>query len=389
MVCVRGRRWVSRKEGDTAVTILSTAHDVADARLHRLVRALLAAGLSVHVEALGGRAGVPRGASARLRRRRGLAIRMLRACVLPLHASTPVIVTLDPELSWPALALRAIRGGRVVMDVHEDYPALLQDRSWAHGGAGLLGGVVAHAAVAASRRADLTVVADDHLPPLVARRRLVVQNLPRVSELPAAGNRGQTPRAIYVGDVRASRGLDRMVQAVLAAPPWELDIVGTVDPTERARILAQAGAQGDRFRFHGRLPLQEAWRVAEGAWTGFALLDDTPAFRKAVPTKVYEYMGSGLAVMVTDLPRMATLVSSAGSGAVVGSADEAAATLRRWEQEPAILEEHRAAARRWAAQHLAGPSPFDEFARMVSELVADHSRASDQRRRPHRRHRRR
>jgi len=33
-----------------------------------------------------------------------------------------------------------------------------------------------------------------------------------------------------VGDVRASRGLHTMVEAVLAAPPWRLDIVGPVAP---------------------------------------------------------------------------------------------------------------------------------------------------------------
>lgn len=381
------KRGTLGSEAEAVVTILSTAHDVADARLHRLVNALLAAGMTVHVEALGEQGGAPSGASARLRPRGGLFARFLSASVLPLRVSTPVLVVLDPELTWPALVWRAVRRGRVVMDVHEDYTALLHDRAWAHGAAGVLAGGLARASVAATRRADLTVVADDHVPPITARRRLVVPNLPRASELPMAGMREPTPRAIYIGDVRTSRGLDRMVQAVLVAPPWELDIVGAISPSERHRVATEVGGQADRIRFHGRLPFQEAWRLAEGAWAGLALLDDTPAFGKAVPTKVYEYMGSGLAVMVTDLPRMAEMVNSAGSGTVVGSVDEAAATLRRWQREPALLEEHRAAARRWAEQHLAGPSPFDEFARMVSALVADHSRAREQRRRPHRRQR--
>lgn len=382
------RKATSQDEAATDVTILSTAHDVADARLHRLVSALLAAGLTVHVEALGHENDAPRGASARLRPRRGLFARLVRAGTLPLRVASPVLVTLDPELSWPALLWRATRGRLVVMDVHEDYPALLEDRAWAHGAAGRLAGGLARASVAATRRADLTVVADDHLPPSTARRRLVVRNLPRLSELPASGVPASTPRAVYIGDVRASRGLDTMVQAVLEAAPWELDIVGAVSEADRARVLARL-PDPSRIRFHGRLPLGEAWAHVEGAWVGLALLDDTPAFRRAVPTKVYEYMGSGLAVMVSDLPRMAALVNSAGSGAVVGSVEEAAATLRRWQRQPAVLEEHRAAARRWAERQLAGASPFDEFARTVAELVTDHSRTSEQRRRPHRRQRRR
>lgn len=382
-----GRR--PRTQAGPAVTILSTAHDVADGRLHRIVRALRATGTGVHVEALGDASGAPDGAAVHLRPRRGLLIRVLRAITLPPRAATPVVVTLDPELGWPALAWRVVRRGAVVMDVHEDYGALLEDRAWAHGAAGLFGSWLARASVAAARRADLTVVADEHLPPLAARRRLVVPNLPRVDELPAPGQRGVTPRAVYIGDVRVSRGLDRMVAAVRAAPPWELDIVGPVSSEEQQRVASALGTDAARIRFHGRLPLEKAWRVAEGAWVGLALLDDTPAFRSAVPTKVYEYLCSGLAVMVTDLPRMATLVSSAGSGAVVGSVGEAVATLRRWQREPALLETHRAAARRWAEEHLAGPSPFDEFAGMVTGLVADHSRCSDRKRRSHRAHRRR
>lgn len=378
-----------RTEAEPAVSILSTAHDVADGRLHRLVRALLATGTAVHVEALGDATGAPEGASVRVRPRRGLLIRVLRATTLPRRARTPVTVVLDPELGWPALAWRAVRRGAVVMDVHEDYPAVLKDRAWARGAAGLLGSWLARASVAAARRADLTVVADGHLPPLTARPRLVVPNLPRVNELPAPSQPAVTPRAVYIGDVRASRGLDRMVAAVLAAPPWELDIVGPVSAEDHARVVEAMGTDAARVRFHGRLPPEKAWRTAEGAWAGLALLDDTPAFRDAVPTKVYEYMCSGLAVMVTDLPRMAELVSSAGSGAVVGSVMQAAATLRRWQREPALLETHRTAARRWAEEHLAGPSPFDEFARRVNALVADHSRGSDRRRRPHRAHRRR
>lgn len=371
------------------VTILSTAHDVADARLHRLVKALQSAGMSVHVEALGAEVGAPAGVSLRVRPRRGLITRLLRASMLPLGVSTPVLVVLDPDLGWPSHVWRRTRGGRLVMDVHEDYHAVLRDRTWAHGIPRLLAAALARAAVAAARRADLTVVADDHLPPLTAQRRLVVPNLPRLSELPAPARPEAVPRAVYIGDVRPSRGLQRMVDAVRMAPPWTLDIVGPVSTADRRRASDTATESGSRVRFRGRLPPQEAWRLAAGAWAGLALLEDTPAFRTAVPTKVYEYMGAGLAVMVSDLPRMASLVSSAGSGAVVGSAAEGAATLRRWYREPAILEAHRAAARRWAEQRLAGPSPFDEFAAMVSSLAADRSRARDRPRRPHRADRRR
>jgi glycosyltransferase involved in cell wall biosynthesis len=259
-----------------------------------------------------------------------------------------------------------------VADVHEDYLALLADRSWARGPRGVIGRVVARVATLLVARADLTLVADEHVPPPDARQRLVVRNLPRLEELPHPTPRAATPRALYVGDARISRGLALMLDAVEAAPGWRLDVVGPVPPAEQEwlerRRAAWAGLE--RPVFHGRLPMHEAWAVAQGAWCGFAVLDDTPAFRAAMPTKLYEYLAAGLAVLVTPLPRMAALVEEAGAGAVVADAEQASATLRRWQVEPEAADAHRAAARRWAEQQLTGESPFDTAADRVRSLVA-------------------
>ena len=97
-----------------------------------------------------------------------------------------------------------LRRGATVVDVHEDYAALLRDRAWAHGIVGLGGRAVAAASSTLARHADLTVVADEHLPPLQARHRLVVRNLPDLScAARRRGARDPRPRALYVGDVRA------------------------------------------------------------------------------------------------------------------------------------------------------------------------------------------
>jgi hypothetical protein len=112
--------------------------------------------------------------------------------------------------------------------VHEDYAARLRDRAWAHGVFGAGARVVAAGGSSLARHADVTVVADGHLPPRQARRRVVVRNLPDLSALPAPGPRDARPRALYVGDVRRSRGLQTMLEAVEAVPEWTLDVVGPV-----------------------------------------------------------------------------------------------------------------------------------------------------------------
>ena len=361
------------------VSVVTSGHDVADARLHREVRAFVEAGLRVEVLGLGDREDAPPGTVARTWPRGGLVSRGARAVVLPWRARGSVLVSLDPDSALGcAVAARALRR-RWVADVHEDYPALLEDRGWARGVLGGVAGVLARAATRVVARADLTVVADDHVPPREgeARQRLVVRNVPDLAVVLPHGTCEQRPRsssrrrAVYVGDGRRSRGLEAMLEALAAAPGWELDVVGPLhgpdDGWARERI-ARDDLLG-RVRLHGRLTPDASWRVAEGAEVGLALLDDTPAFRASVPTKVYEYLAAGLAVLATPLPRVADLVAASGAGVVVGTPADAGAVLRGWTAAPEGLDAARANARAWSEKHLRGPSPYAALARHVRSLV--------------------
>ncbi len=353
------------------VSVVTSGHDVADARLHRLVAGFRRAGLRVQVLGLGSATAAPAADSVVTRSVRSRWGRLVDDVRLPWRAQGRVVVVLDPDLVPSARARRAVRGGAVVVDVHEDYAALLDDRSWARG----LAGRVARTGVAwtthLSASADLTVVADEQVPPVRARRRRVVRNLPDTEVLPPTSAPDPVPRAVYVGDVRRSRGLWAMLDAVAAAPPWELDVVGPVAPGDTAQLAdwVDRSPAADRVRLHGRRPPAEAWRLASGAWCGLVLLEDTPAFRAAMPTKVYEYLGCGLAVVTSALPRPAQLVGDTGAGVVVTDADGAAAALRSWAADPEPLLAARAAASRWAEQNLYGRSVYDDLAVEVARLA--------------------
>ena len=345
------------------------------------MRALLEAGLTVDVMGLGDAAAGPPGVPVRVWPRGSMAARALRAVNLPRRARGRVLLLLDPDTVPVALLARRLCGRPVVADVHEDYAALLHDRSWVPPGLlGLLTWLTARC-VGLAGRADLTVVADDHVPPGrdATRRRLVVRNLPDLSMMPDVATprtpddaTRQVQRALYVGDLRASRGLDDMLCAVAAAPGWHLDLVGPVSAAERERVEALVGPElAGRLTWHGRLPPRQAWELASGASVGLALLQDTPAFRDAVPTKVYEYLACGLAVLSTPLPRVAHLLEVSGGGRTVHDAAEAGEVLRGWSGAcQADLLAHREAGLCWARDQLRGPSPYEELAAAVREVVA-------------------
>jgi len=349
---------------------VSGGHDVADARLHRLVNALVRQGLSVEVAGLGDAADAPGGiAAVRTHPRRGLSRRLRDALTLPWTAKGRVLVVIAPEMAPSARLATLIRRRRLVVDVYEDYAKLAHDRPLGPARRAAAVAVV-RLATALSARADVTSVADAHVPPLRARHRLVVRNLPDLAALPAPAAPEASPRAIYIGDVRRSRGLVTMLTALEQAPGWTLDVVGPVAPADQAWLdgWIATSAAATRVRWHGRLPPAPAWQLAAGAWIGLSLLDDTPAFRDAVPSKLYEYAAVGLPSLATPLPRVVELLTESGAGVVVADAAAAAAEMRAFAADPGRLEPLRQRALAWASSLTAGGSPYDDWAAQVAQL---------------------
>lgn len=352
------------------VTIASGGHDVADARLHRIANALVRAGLTVEVLALGEPSGAPSNVTARTHPRGGRGRRLLDALVMPWQARGRVLLVIAPEMVPMASVVRRTRRRALVVDVYEDYAKLAHDRPFSPLARGAAVALV-RLTTTLTARADLTTVADDHVPPRNARKRLVVRNLPDRDALPPATSPAGPPRAIYIGDVRRSRGLQLMLEALELAPDWLLDVVGPVAATDQAWLdeWLRSSAAAARVRLLGRMPPAQSWQAAAGAWVGLSLLEDTPAFRDAVPSKIYEYAAAGLPVIATPLPRVRAIVEASRGGVLASSAAEVADLLRGWQADPEALAACRDAALRWVEGILADGSPYDDLAAQVAKLA--------------------
>lgn len=360
------------------VTLLSSGHDVADARLHRLVGVLIRQGLKVEILAQGSATDAPPGSAfITAHGGRDLPSRFRRALVLPWQAHGRVLIAIDPDLIPMSILAARLRRRRVVVDVHEDYLSLLRDRAWASGPVGLGAKLVARLASSLARRADLTVVADVQVPPLSAKRRIVVRNLPDL-QIPYTDELDSEPRAIYVGDVRNSRGLATMLAAIegtlRAGVPWRLDVVGPIAPADQEFVdqWRESSAAKHLVTFFGRLSPALSWEQALGAWVGLSLLDATPAFLAAIPTKLYEYAAAHLAVLTTPLPRPAELVSRHGFGQVVADAKAASDALVGWAGDPQSLLAARRAAATWA-EGIKESIDYPQFGAEVARLTGANS----------------
>src|SRR6478609_8301864 len=96
------------------VSIVTSGHDVADARIHRLVEALSDVGLRLEVLGLGDAAAAPPGARARVANRRTSVARAGVALRQAWRARGAVLLALDPDSLLAVLLVGRLRRRGVV-----------------------------------------------------------------------------------------------------------------------------------------------------------------------------------------------------------------------------------------------------------------------------------
>ncbi|RMB61224.1 glycosyltransferase [Tessaracoccus antarcticus] len=350
---------------------------MADARLHRTSAALRRAGFDVSIRGLGDAALGPRECEVVAEAPVGKLRRGLRALLWPWQARADVLVTIDPDPTPSAWLASKARRMTWVADVHEDYRALLKDRSWVPKPLLMLLQSAVSGLTWATRHADLVLVADEHVPPRRAPLRYVMRNEPDFTLLPEMATHVDDGawRAVYIGDNRRSRGLQTMVEAIALTAgddrPWELDIVGPAAGDDREWLESRLqDPDCSRIRFHGRQEPKQSWAIAEGADIGFCMLANTPAFAEAMPSKIYEYLACGLPTIATPLPRVAELLHRTGAGAIVESPEETARVLRRYATDPLWRADLVAAAREAGEVARTRRNTYDEAASRIAGLVS-------------------
>jgi glycosyltransferase involved in cell wall biosynthesis len=214
--------------------------------------------------------------------------------------------------------------------------------------------VIMRARLALSRRCDLVILPNEARAATYARttgrdRVLTVWNTPLRREVTAdrPASPGSRLRLLYHGSIVPAR-LPPVVIDALAAQPAAvtLDIAGyeTIGhPGYAAALLARARQRGvgDRVRLHGALRRGDLMRLCATCDVGLALLpaDSSDLNERAMvgaSNKPFDYMASGLALLVPELPEWRTTYVDPGFGLACdpSSADSVAAALRWFLEHP-------------------------------------------------------
>lgn len=211
-----------------------------------------------------------------------------------------VLVTI-PTIFLLLFALR--RCARVhVADVRDLVWEYLPQRPWWNG---IVRGVLKMGALLALRRAVVIAVSNPYQLDYIRRhvnskRSLLVSNgigrkqFDQINKLAHQPGPNGVLRITYIGNVGIAQNLTTLVDAVAGVSQLQVNVIGSGTDFERVRMAVNHHF-ADNVRLHGPMPWEEAIHWYSKSDVLYAQL--SPAFSTAMPSKLYEYLATGLPVI--------------------------------------------------------------------------------------------
>jgi len=342
---------------------VSSAHPWTDNRVHlREAAGAAQAGYRVRLVAVesdvtAGETGVEVVTIPRRRRRARMTISSAQAVWLALRSRARVCHLHDPELVWAVPVLRAA-GRRVVFDAHEDLPDQVVSKAYVSARLARPARAVARAVVALVSTADRVVAATETIAlAYPAGTTVLVRNYPRLraEEAAALDASRRAPVVAYVGALTANRGsaaLAGLTRSREFPPGWRLEMAGHVSAPEAAELTVRPRTDDLPLVFHGRLAPDATRDLLLQARVGLVVFEPTAAHLNSLPTKLFEYMAAGLAVVVSDFPLWRRLLEHLDCATFVDPADvdAVARAVAAYHDDPDLLDRHGRNGRRAALE---------------------------------------
>lgn len=122
--------------------------------------------------------------------------------------------------------------------------------------------------------------------------------------------------------MNVDRGLEEALEAIAGMDGWLLLLVGSGDAIPALKARAQAQGWEEKVRFVGRVPYAELLQYTAVADVGLSLDKDTNInYRFSLPNKLFDYLHSGVPVVVSPVVEVARIVRQYGVGEVVTPED--------------------------------------------------------------------
>jgi glycosyltransferase involved in cell wall biosynthesis len=231
----------------------------------------------------------------------------------------------DPELLPVGLRLKRL-GKAVIFDSHEDVPRQLLGKPYLGPlSARLLSFGFSLVERYACSRFDGIIAATPFIREnflKINRVTVDVNNFPMVGELDsAAGWSNKRDEVCYVGGIGEIRGIRELIQAgQFLRSPARLNLVGKF--SEAALETEMKATPGwSRVNEHGFLDRQGVRKVLERSVAGIVTFHPLPNHLDSHPTKMFEYMSSGIPVIASNFPLWRDIIEGNRCGLCVDPLD--------------------------------------------------------------------
>jgi len=386
-----------------------------DVRTEKICRALTARGYRVHIAARNRRRRaireiLPEGVVHRLAPIRWLPkpledlsgfpaffnprwLRLIRRAAK--EADADVIIVRDLPLC-PSAILAARRAGLpVVLDMAENYPAMIR-AVWEAGRQKPWDVVVRNPRLVSrverwclSRIDRVLVVVEESGQRLtrmgVPREHIaLVSNTPpriraaRAEPVASARHPGAPLEIVYLGLMEIPRGVGELLRAtaLLLAQNQAVRLTLIGDGRDRPVFEAEARRMGlseASVRFLGSVPNDEALRLVAAADVGVVPHHADEAWNTTIPNKLFDYMAAGLPVVSSDAAPSKRIVEKTGAGLVYPDRDVAAlAGCLASLQDPAVRRRYGEAGRAAILDSLNWEVSVAELDKCLTELAHGH-----------------
>lgn len=230
----------------------------------------------------------------------------------------------DPELLPYGLLLTAA-GKEVIYDVHEDLHGDIQSKAWiperARRTVAMAARFVEHVG---ARRLAAVVASSQYIGAFfshTARRLVIVNNYPLLSELPCPARAGDRVRdcVCYVGGIDGTRGIREMVTAVSYLDVKLLLAGAFSSQALRSEVTQHPGWKN--VEELGYLDRAGVAGVLNRSFAGLVTLEVLPNYLVALPVKMFEYMAAGIPVISSPFPNWRMIVDGDQCGICVDPGD--------------------------------------------------------------------
>lgn len=306
-----------------------------------------------------------------------------------------VVICRDIPLSPTALWAGHRHATPVVLDIAENYPAMLRmvfDAGVHRFSDHVVRNPGAAALVESSslKRADRVIVVVEEMAERMVRMGIpperidVVSNTPPRSRAEREPERRERPEGraldiVYLGLLEVPRGIMEMVNAVALLRrdgfPVHATIVGNGRDErlfrDRARELGLTDAD---VSFLGYMERDRALRVARKADVGVVPHHRNEQWNTSIPNKLFDYMAAGLPVVCSDPEPCKRIMNESGAGELfeAGNAASLASAIHRL-KDAGVRERHGAAGRRAILERYNWEHDTAVLMRGLDRVVSTHS----------------